>query len=490
MRRSFSLLAPLTVLALAVVTWLAPRAVLAEDAAPLPAKPVLPQGRDVTAAARAEARERFDRGLAMFEQQRDPAAALAELKRAYDLVPSERTLFVMGLVYAAMKRPVEALEALDEVLRQPGDLTAAQKDLARRKRDEQKQRAGVLQVKSNVPASIDVDGIPRGHIDGPRELRVAAGLRVITLQSPGFLPARREVSVAGDATVPLAFTLEPAGPAPLRALEVRTNVPDVELFVDGAPVPSSSLRVDQRPHLIEARRACYATASHRLGSEPTLALASGAAVPSAAPQEIALRLLPANAPCPRGHLVLRASETSAEATLDGGPPFALDAAVDVPVGRHALVVKRAGFLTREQIVDVPASGEITFLASLVPTPETRVAYVERATSLRRWGRVLVIAGTGLAVLGGVASLVTGKAVNDARADRDRIFRSFDPGQPCVTFTAACEAALNQANENVRRQELWRGLSWGTAAAGLVAAVTGGLLWTLGPAPDRYDRAPP
>ena len=69
--------------------------------------------------ARAEARERFDRGLRLFDEG-DSAGALAEFKRAHELVPNQLVLFNIGLVYAALARPVEATDALDRVLRDPG----------------------------------------------------------------------------------------------------------------------------------------------------------------------------------------------------------------------------------------------------------------------------------------------------------------------------------------------------------------------------------
>ena len=72
--------------------------------------------------ARAEARTRFDRGLRLFDEG-DSAGALAEFKRAHELVPNQLVLFNIGLVYAALARPVEATDALDRVLRDPAGLT-------------------------------------------------------------------------------------------------------------------------------------------------------------------------------------------------------------------------------------------------------------------------------------------------------------------------------------------------------------------------------
>ena len=73
--------------------------------------------------AKGEARARFDRGLSLFEDG-DNAGALAEFKRAYELIPNSLVLYNIGLVYAAMGRPVDATDTLDKVLKDPGSLSA------------------------------------------------------------------------------------------------------------------------------------------------------------------------------------------------------------------------------------------------------------------------------------------------------------------------------------------------------------------------------
>src|SRR5579864_2115407 len=73
-------------------------------------------------AAKTEARTRFDRGLALFNDG-DNAGALAEFKRVYELIPNPLALYNVGLVYAAMGRPVESVDALDKVVANPGPVT-------------------------------------------------------------------------------------------------------------------------------------------------------------------------------------------------------------------------------------------------------------------------------------------------------------------------------------------------------------------------------
>src|SRR5450755_2596179 len=63
----------------------------AEPPAPTPAAAGAP-----SPAVKAEARERFDTGLHLFEKGEN-AGALAEFKRAYQLIPTPVVLYNMGL---------------------------------------------------------------------------------------------------------------------------------------------------------------------------------------------------------------------------------------------------------------------------------------------------------------------------------------------------------------------------------------------------------
>src|SRR5450432_3696495 len=70
---------------------------------------------DKDAPNKAEAAARFDRGLQLFNEG-DNAGALAEFKQTYAIMPNPVVLFNIGLVYAAMGRPVDAVDALSAVV--------------------------------------------------------------------------------------------------------------------------------------------------------------------------------------------------------------------------------------------------------------------------------------------------------------------------------------------------------------------------------------
>src|SRR5690349_17134485 len=99
-------------------------------------------------ARKAEAAERFDRGMALLEKG-DDAGALAELTRVYQLAPHPRVLFDLGLVYTSLNRPVEAVRAFDALLAAPGALPEESLARARRTRDAEARRVARLDVTTN-----------------------------------------------------------------------------------------------------------------------------------------------------------------------------------------------------------------------------------------------------------------------------------------------------------------------------------------------------
>src|SRR5688500_942983 len=182
-----------------------------------------------TASLRLEARERFDRGLAR-SAEGDFAGALAELERAQALMPNEVVQFNIGLVYAALKRPVEAVATLDRVLAAPGQLAADRIAHARAVRDEQAARIAELPITSNVPALIEIDGVQIGQTPLTAPLRVASGTRHVALLASGYIPARRELVLAGGLAPPVAFELQPTDKL-LAHVAIEAPVPGAEVWI-------------------------------------------------------------------------------------------------------------------------------------------------------------------------------------------------------------------------------------------------------------------
>src|SRR5579872_6274111 len=98
---------------------------------------------------RKEAADRFDRGIHMVDSG-DLSGGLAEFQRAYALVPAPVVIYNVGLVYAAMNRPVDAARALDKALKTPDalkpDVVAHARDVLR----EQTEKIGQVGLTVNV----------------------------------------------------------------------------------------------------------------------------------------------------------------------------------------------------------------------------------------------------------------------------------------------------------------------------------------------------
>ena len=143
-----------------------------------------------------EAKPHLDKAVELYDEN-DFANALIEFKRAYDLIPNLLVLYNIGLVYAAMDRPVEAVDALDKVLDGatgaggPVGLTAAQAAKARQVRADQAARIAEVMVVTDKPAVLEVDGVEAGRTPLERPLRLASGAHVLSALAPGCLPAAR-----------------------------------------------------------------------------------------------------------------------------------------------------------------------------------------------------------------------------------------------------------------------------------------------------------
>lgn len=433
---------------------------------------------------RTEARERYERGKRLYEEH-DYAGALAEFVRAQQLIPSPVTLLNIGRVYAAMNRPVDAVEALDKVLASPGNLKADQIEQATRTRDEQKRRVGRLAVTTNVPAGIEVDGLPRGRTPLTEPLKVAGGAHIITAVAAGYLPARKEVTIAGETSADLSFELMPSD-AKAAHLTVRTALPDAEVVVDGqvvgkTPLPTSLTLVPGK-RAVELRRPGYVT------SRKEITLGDGAS----GALSFDLEEDPAAVTEGWGYLVLAISEDEAEVSIDGKPRGVYRKSLRLPPGAHTLRVDRGGFEPLERTADVRPRAETVVRVTLQPTPETRVNYVERTRRQRVWG--WTTAGVG-AVLAGAATafvLVNEGQIDDAKKARDVVDAKFLPRGPCDPMDATphdqCNAERGEAYDKVNNLNLRRTIGLVGIGVGAAALVTGVVLLVRNDDPDKYDRA--
>lgn len=446
------------------------------------AEPGLAQVSD---AARSEARERFDRGLRLFNQQ-DTEGALAEFLRAYELVPHPLVLYNIGLVYATMGRPVEAVDAFDRLLAAPQGLDAEKLERVRSERARQSTSIAEVEIVSNVAgALIEVDGVEVGRTPAAAPLRVGSGLRVIGLVAPGYAPSRKSVTVAGQTRTRLEFDLVPEA-AQLAHVTVATRVPGADVFVDGervgrTPLPAS-LTLAPGTHRIELRRPGYAVAARTV----TLGAGSSGRVELDPPIDAAALVHEG------GELALTISEPDAVVFIDGASRGPYTAPLRLPAGEHLLRVERAEFFPFERRVQVPRGRRADVVVELEPTPEKRARHRTANQRARTWGWIAVGGGAAIALGGGGFLLWNQGQKNDAEDEWERQRARWNPGESCDPDASQeddcrtrLDSAVDELDEARRRDAFgWIGVGVGAAAIG-----TGVVLLLTSDDPDRYEPRP-
>jgi hypothetical protein len=437
--------------------------------------------------ARKEARERFSRGLHLFENG-DNGGALAEFQRANELVPNRLALFNIGLVYAAMDRPVDATATLEKVLGDTGPLKPEHLARAQAVKEEQEKRIALVDVTTNVPATVEVDGLEAGTTPLAAPLRVAAGTRVIGALASGHLPARREITVAGQTRTPLALELRPSE-ARLAHIEIRCALPGADVFIDGMAAGktplAASITTEPGTRVVELRRAGYVT------QKRDIVLQDGARGELAFDPDI-----DATAMASSGRLRLLIAEGEILVTVNGRPRGVYRESITLPAGPHLVRLERAGFEPENRQVLIPQGGELAMRVDLRPTPETREAHVARAKTYRFWAWTTAIGG--LVLGGGSAELAlwgNGK-ISGAESNLNNVVQdavrfgggACDPSQNLSNAqVATCQRKLSDAQNSLSNYRNLRTGGLVGAGVGVALIGVGVALFALGPEPGRYDR---
>jgi hypothetical protein len=396
-------------------------AILLSLSAPLRAEPSTPPASDKPTDAttakdpvKAEAAGRFERGLKLFNAG-DNAGALAEFRRIEEILPNAIVQYNLGLVYAAMGRSVDAVDALGAAIAR-GGLSEADLEHAEQELREQRARVGRLHVTTKPEgALIEVDNVQVAKTPLSSPIRVSQGTHIIGAVAPGFAPARKEVVVAGDSDQELTLELLPTQNKALANYFVRTNTRGVDVLVDGEPAGktplSTTIGLVPGKHVIEAKRPGY------------VAMRREVEVAEGATGEVRFDLkVDAAALDEEGAmLVLEPSESPVEITIDGERKGPYSAPLRLPRGPHRIGVVAAGFIPLELNVNLDATVTNLVRAELEPTPETREAYESSASFHRLFGIIGI--GAGAAIGGtGVALAVVGSSKLD---DADREFADIE-----------------------------------------------------------------
>ncbi|HVU02782.1 MAG TPA: PEGA domain-containing protein, partial [Polyangiaceae bacterium] len=327
---------------------------------------------------KAEAAQRFDRGLQLFDDG-DNAGALAEFKKTYELFPNPIVLYNIGLVYAAMGRPVNAVDALEPVV-SGGSLTGEKLERAKRTLEDQKARIGRLTVTTKPEgARIEIDNVEvaKTPLTGP--LRVAEGNHIVGAIAEGYAPARKEVVVAGNSDATVSLELVETQGKQLANLTVKSQTRGADVVVDGQATGktplSTSITLVAGHHKVELKRSGYVSETREVdvGEGATGELSFNLAVDQAA------------LGTEGATLAIESDEHGLDVSVDGEHKGIYQGAMRLPKGPHHLSIAAAGFYPVDRDVDLESGKPNVVHMELEPTPETRADYESSAYFHRTWG---------------------------------------------------------------------------------------------------------
>jgi hypothetical protein len=441
-------------------------------------------------ARKVEAASRFDRALKLFEAG-DNAGALAEFKRTYEVFADPIVLYNMGLVYAAMSRPVDAVDALAPLV-QGNLLPTAQLERAKQTLADQTARIGRLKVTTTpADARIEIDGIEVTTTSDNGTIRVSEGKHIVGAVAEGYAPARKELFIAGNSDANLNLELILTQGKQLANISVHSRITGAEVLVDGRVVGTTPLTASASVlpglHQVEIRRPGYVTERREVtvGSGATSELSFELAVDRSRLTKDGVTLM------------IDATERPFEVSIDGERLGAYVGPLRLPRGAHHLSVSAVGFLPFER--DINLGGTQTNLVTTVlePTPETRDAYESSARAHRTWGLVGIIGGVAIAASGSVLTVIEQGRKSDSLQALTDIKKKFNRDEaPCDSSSgyaptnddgALCRKTLNQAQSDFDRAKLLRNVGLVGVGVGSAIAVTGLVIWLTGNDPNKYAK---
>jgi hypothetical protein len=156
----------------------------------------------------AEARSRYKAGLTLYEDGAFDAARV-QFERAYELNPSYRILYNVGLVRKQLNEFVGALNALERYLAEGGaEVPADRKAEVEKLISQLKGIVGSVNVQVNVPgAEITVDDAVVGVAPLEKPVLVNPGNRKIGAKAQGKLPDAKVITIASGDKPTVELTL-------------------------------------------------------------------------------------------------------------------------------------------------------------------------------------------------------------------------------------------------------------------------------------------
>lgn len=158
--------------------------------------------------AMAEARTRYERGLKLYSEGAYEAA-LVEMQRAYELAPTFKILYNLGLVHRQLHDFAAALDAFRRYLAEgEGKVPAAKRAEVEKWIGELEKAVASVTVKVDVEgAEVSVDDAVVGTSPLSKPVLVNAGKRKISAKIAGKPAATRVITVAGADAVTVELEL-------------------------------------------------------------------------------------------------------------------------------------------------------------------------------------------------------------------------------------------------------------------------------------------
>jgi tetratricopeptide (TPR) repeat protein len=428
----------------------------------------------------AEARQRFQRGVDLYEE-RNYTAAMVEFQRAYELTRNPAVLYNISATHELSGHMVEALDAMLEYERlAPRDAVTARRAevdaaLARIRRSI---ATLVLRVEAEG-LTLLVDGLPRSVSEARTGLRVSAGRHRVTLSAPHYQTREEEFDISGGNSATITEALVPE-----RAFfTVECNVPAAEILVDGNVVGTtpvtSPLPLPEGTHHVVVRRAGYTPYETDVN-----AVGAGARV------RATLSWADNLSPDTSARFRVRANEEHLLAIVDGRRVSAEGRDL-VPPGRHVLRVERSDFISEEREVDLPAGQETLVRMWLQPTPAYRDAYMGTVRRARVAGWLTFAVGAVVAGGGAAWFAVNEGTYTQNQTAYNTALRAADMCRtnPGCTTLPTLERARDNAQVEFNNSEYFRYGAIATMAAGGITAIIGVVMLATGPSGSRFDERP-
>jgi hypothetical protein len=205
------------------------------SAAP-PPPPATATGSSPRPQALEAAKDFFRQGNARLEAG-EIETALELFRRSREQVPSIANSNNEALCLEKLGRVDEALDRYEQLLTNfAPQLTSDERTAFTGKIVALRGQVGQIQVSSNVPGQLSIDGQRRGVLPLAAPIRVRAGRHEVRVTMEGYESSVLQVDVPGGQTNSFALELkELAAAGRLRVIE-PTGAPGVEVLVDGAPL--------------------------------------------------------------------------------------------------------------------------------------------------------------------------------------------------------------------------------------------------------------